>query len=202
MKDDILKQSWEGIGSHIKTSSMEEIEDILKRKTKKVTDSFLLASVTGIIVFPILFTAIFYAMLNNWDDVFFRFNCMFLCAYTGYKLYNSITAYYRIRYIGPNLPLKDWLKRWVNYKQKFGKGSSLASIVLSLILIISLYLTIYLYITKKSISEILNQPSFSIGLLVALISSRIGAILIRRKKQVIQLQYLQDLYYELCDRDE
>ena len=74
MKDDILKQSWYAIGSQIKTSSEEEIEKILRGKSKKVTNSFLLASVTGIIVYPIIFAALFYAMLNRWDDVFYRFN--------------------------------------------------------------------------------------------------------------------------------
>ncbi len=202
MKDDILKESWEGIGSHINPSSMEEIEKILKRRTKKVTDSFLLASVTGIIVYPIFFVALFILMLNRWDDVFFRFNNMFLCTYTVYKFYNSITAFYRIRYIGPNLPLKVWLKRWTDYKRKFGTARSVASILFIPILMASLYLSIYLFITKETVSEILYHPSFSIGFLAGLIVARIIAILIRRKKQLNQLQYLEDLYNEMCDLEE
>lgn len=193
----MIKQSWEGIGSHINPSSMEEIEHILRRKTKKVTDSFLLASVTGLIVFPVFFAAACYAMLSCWDEVFFRFNNMFLCAYAGIKFYNSITAFYRIRFVGPNLPLKDWLKRWVNYKQKFGNSRNLASILFIPLFITSLYLSAYQLITKESISEILDHPTFTISFLTAFITSRTLAIFINRRKKVKQLQYLQDLYNEM-----
>jgi hypothetical protein len=148
-------------------------------------------------VFPILFSALAYAMLDRWDDVFYRFNNVFLCGYTGYKFYNSIMAYYRIRYIGPSLPLKDWLKRWVNYKQKFGKTRSLLSMLFIPVFIASLFLSVYLYISEDSMQEVLDHPAFAFGFLSALITARMFAILIRRKKQMKQLQYLQDLYNEL-----
>lgn len=197
MRDSDLKKSWKAISSKIDSSSMGEIEAIFKGRTKKVTDSFFLASNVGMVVFPLACAALIYCMLNRWDDIFYRYNAMFLFVYYTYKLYNSIAAFYRIRYVGPNLPLKDWLKKWVRYKVKYVDRRVLVNILPIPVLMTSLYLAIYLYIRNETITELLSNPKFSIAFLVALISSRIAAILIRRNRQSKQLQYLKDMYDEI-----
>ncbi len=202
MKDSDLRKSWGEIASKIGSSPKEDIEAILKRKTKKVTDSFLLASIVGMIVFSLACVALIYAMIHRWDDGFYRVNAIFLCVYCAYRLFNSITSYYRIRYIGPNMPLKEWLKRWVKYKEEYVDGFKLERLVSIPLLITALYLAIYLFVTNESLSELLSHPTFSISFLVALITSRIVAVMVRKRKQVKQLQHLKDMYDEMNSQDE
>jgi hypothetical protein len=199
MKDEEIKQAWKAMES-TKSYSKEELVNVLRKKTKRKTDAFLYPIIFLILIIPIYCTILIVMLVDRWDYVFYRYNNLVLCAFLLYLLYSSVISFYNIRFIGPNLPLKDWLKRWVNYKNKLEK--SVLGYFLSPFLMVSVILSINLYVTKRSISDVISNTSN----LVEILSTLIVAILamsaivwISKRKSGKSLQYLEEYYNQLSD---
>ena len=184
----------------IENYSKEELENILQKKTKRKTDTFLYPIILRMLIMPILCTILIITLVERWEYIFYRYNNIALCVFFLYLLYSTVMSFYRIQFVGPNLPLKSWLERWVKYKYKLGK--SILGYLLIPFLLISVFLSINLYHTERTIMELINNTSSLIELLSALIVPilALAAIVwISRRRYSKSLQYLEDYYNQLTD---
>ena len=199
MKNEEIKDTWKTMGS-IENYSKEELENILRKKTKRKTDAFLYPIILRMLIMPILCTILIISLVERWEYIFYRYNNIALCVFFLYLLYSTVMSFYRIQFVGPNLPLKNWLERWVKYKYRLEK--SIFGYLLIPLLLISVFLSINLYHTDRSIIELINNTSNLVELLSALIVPilAVTAILwMSRRKFSKNLQYLEGYYNQLME---
>ncbi len=199
MKNEEIKDTWKTMGS-IENYSKEELENILRKKTKRKTDAFLYPIILRMLIMPILCTILIITLVERWEYIFYRYNNIALCVFFLYLLYSTVISFYRIQFVGPNLPLKDWLERWVKYKYKLGK--SIFGYLLLPFFLISVFLSVNLYQTERSIMELINNTSNLVEFLTSLIVPILALAAIvwmSRRKYNKSLQYLEDYYNQLTD---
>jgi magnesium-transporting ATPase (P-type) len=199
MKNEEIKDTWKTMES-IENYSKEELENILRKKTKRKTDAFLYPVILRMLIMPILCTILILSLVERWEYEFYRYNNIALCGFFLFLLYSSVISFYRIQFVGPNLPLKNWLERWVKYKYKLEK--SIFGYLLLPFFLISVYLSVNLYQTDRSIMELINNTSNLIALLSALIVPLLALTAIvwmSKRKYSKSLQYLEDYYNQLMD---
>jgi magnesium-transporting ATPase (P-type) len=199
MKNEEIKDTWKTMES-IENYSKEELENILRKKTKRNTDAFLYPIILRMLIMPILIAILIISLVDRWEYEFYRYNNIALCGFFLFLLYSSVISFYRIQFVGPNLPLKNWLERWVKYKYKLEK--SIFGYLLLPFFLISIYLSVNLYQTDRSIMELINNTSNLIALLSALIVPLLALTAIvwmSKRKYSKSLQYLEDYYNQLMD---
>ena len=199
MKNEEIKDTWKTMGS-IENYSKEELENILRKKTKRKTDAFLYPIILRMFIMPILCTILIITLVERWEYIFYRYNNIALCVFFLYLLYSTVMSFYRIQFVGPNLPLKDWLERWVKYKNKLEK--SIFGYLLLPFFLISVYLSVNLYHTDRSIMDLINNSSNlleSLASLIVPILALTGMVWVSRRKYSKRLQYLEDYYNQLTD---
>jgi magnesium-transporting ATPase (P-type) len=199
MKNEEIKDTWKTMES-IENYSKEELENILRKKTKRKTDAFLYPIILRMLIMPILCTILILSLVERWEYEFYRYNNIALCGFFLFLLYSSVISFYRIQFVGPNLPLKNWLERWVKYKYKLEK--SIFGYLLLPFFLISVFLSVNLYQTDRSIMELINNTSNLIALLSALIVPLLALTAIvwmSKRKYSKSLQYLEDYYNQLMD---
>jgi len=199
MKNEEIKDIWKKMESTANYSK-EELENILLKKTKRKTDTFLYPIILRMVIMPVLCTILIISMIERWDYEFYRYNNIALCGFLLFLLYSSVISFYRIQFVGPNLPLKNWLERWVKYKNKLEK--SIFGYLLLPFFLISVYLSVNLYHTDRSIVELINNTSNLVELLSSLIVpilAMTAIVWISRRRYSKTLQYLEDYYNQLMD---
>ncbi len=199
MKNEEIKDTWKTMES-IENYSKEELENILRKKTKRKTDAFLYPIILRMLIMPILCSILIISLVERWEYEFYRYNNIALCGFFLFLLYSSVISFYRMQFVGPNLPLKNWLERWVKYKYKLEK--SIFGYLLLPFFLISVFLSVYLYRTDRSIMELINNTSNLLALLSALIVPLLALTAIvwmSKRKYSKRLQYLEDYYNQLMD---
>ena len=203
MENNELQDTWKNIDAEINRNTTDELDQYLTSKCRKTMNKFLflmgidIMTAIGLIVFLII------TAFNRQGDLIYQTNNLILGAITLSALVVSFFSLKKLQGNRFNLPLKELLEQRIKLLSAWllGKYSKLY-IVLIPVLVAMIMVSIHVYYEYKPFLEVMrNEESiygmmagFTIGLFVSLFAvSKI------RKYQLKNLEFLNDLYGQLCN---
>ncbi len=203
MDNNELQKIWKTFDTEINQKSKDELNLLLKSKTKQTINKFLV--VLGISIFNCIGILIYLAItsLNRQNDLIYLINNATLGIVTIIALLSGLMSWYKIQNNKYNQPLKNWLEDRIKLLSKWltGKFSNLYLFLIPLLYVLTV-LSIHVYFENKSFIDVLNTEESIFGLIVAapigLFASYFGARKIR-KYQLKNLEFLKDLHGRLCN---
>ena len=203
MENNELQNAWKNIDGEINRKTTDELDQYLAAKCRKTMNKFIflisldIVAATGLIAFLII------TAFNRQGDLIYQTNNLILVAITLSALVVSFFSLKKLQDNKYNLPLKEWLEQRIKLLSQWllGKYSKLY-IVLIPVLVAMIMVSIHVYYEYKPFLEVMKNTEsiygmmagFTIGLFVSLFAvSKI------RKYQLKNLEFLNDLYGQLCN---
>jgi hypothetical protein len=198
MKENNIQSAWQTIESKIQPETNEELNNILKRKSKKIMKKFLLsAGVSGIISLGVIVFLII-ATVNRWEDVYYRTINFALSLIILVSFGSAVNSFLFLLNAPKNIPLKQAITK---RKEKIAKwlSSKLPYFILPVICML-LMLSIHVYFEQSPFSKVITSEESFFGLLLGLAVGLTVAFFTMKKiraHQYSNLKYLDDLLKQI-----
>ena len=167
MDNNELQKIWKTFDTEINQKSKDELNLLLKSKTKQTINKFLV--VLGISIFNCIGILIYLAItsLNRQNDLIYLINNATLGIVTIIALLSGLMSWYKIQNNKYNQPLKNWLEDRIKLLSKWltGKFSNLYLFLIPLLYVLTV-LSIHVYFENKLFIEVLSTEESVIGLMV------------------------------------
>jgi membrane protein YdbS with pleckstrin-like domain len=203
METNELQNIWKNIDSEIDLKSMDELNQTLSVKTRKILNKFLLIFSIDIGVCAGLIAFLIITTLNRQADIIYQVNNSILCLLTLISLMVSLFSLRKLQNNKYNLSLKDWLEQRIKILSGWLLGRySRLYIVLIPVLLVMINLSIHVYYENKLFMEVMKNEESIYGLLIGfLIGLFVSFFAINkiRKYQLKNLEFLKALHTRLCN---
>ncbi len=201
MENNELQKIWKSIDTEVSQVSVEELNLLLKSKTRQTINKYLAIELTSIVVSIGLTVFLVITSLNRKSDLIYLVNNGILGVITLTALISGLWTWRKLQLGQLNLPLKIWLEERINLLSSWFKGpqSKLYLFLLPVIYIL-LILSIHVYYENKPFIEVVRNDESVMGLLVG---TPIGlfvaffSVRVIRKVQLKNLEFLKDLHNRL-----
>jgi len=203
MESNELQNIWKNIDSEMDAKTIGELNQLIMAKTRKTINKFLFFIAIDFIVCVGLIVFLITTMLNRQSGIIYQVNNSILCLITVISLVSSLYSWNKLQNNKFNLSLKDWLEQRIKLLSKWLLGRySKAYIILLPVLVALIMLSIHVYYEHKPFLEVMKDSEsiyglivgFTIGLFVSFFA--INKI---RKYQLKNLEFLKDMYGQLCN---
>jgi membrane protein YdbS with pleckstrin-like domain len=205
METNELQNIWKNIDSEIDLKSMDELNQTLSVKTRKIINKFLLIFSIDIAVCVGLIAFLIITALNRQSDIIYQVNNSILCLITLVSLIVSLLSLRKLQNNKYNLSLKDWLEQRIKILSGWLLGRySRLYIVLIPVLLVMINLSIHVYYENKLFMEVMKNEESIYGLLIGfLIGLFVSFFAINKipKYQLKNLEFLKALHTYLCSNE-
>jgi hypothetical protein len=191
MKENNIQSAWQTIESKIQPETNEELNNILKRKSKRIMKKFLLsAGVSGIISLGVIVFLII-ATVNRWEDVYYRTINFALGLIILVSFGSAVNSFLFLLNAPKNISLKQAITK---RKEKIAKwlSSKLPYFILPLICML-LMLSIHVYFEQTLFAEVITTEESFFGLFAGLTVGLAVAYFVMKKIRESQLSHLKRL---------
>lgn len=197
-----LQKIWKDANFEIHQKSKEELNFLLAHITRQTINKFLLITGAGIISAAGLIIFLGYASLNRKDDIIYLLNNLALGIISIISIVANVISWYKLNSRNSDQNLKMWLEIRINHLSKivYGKTGSLYYFVIPIIYLLTI-LSIHVYYENKPFIEVLATEESIIGLIAGiLVGLAVSIFAVRkiRKRELINLEFLKDMYDRLC----
>lgn len=203
MKNNELQRIWKDIDTGTAQRSKEELELLLKARSRQALNSYLIIIGISVLVCVALLVFLTITSLNRWNDPVYLVNNISLGILTLASLLSGLVAGHKLKAGCYDMPLRSWLQYRIDILSKWltGKYSKLYLFVIPL-LSIMLMLSIHVYFENKRFMEVLATEESVTGMIIGLVTGLFVAYYIVRKIRKYQLQnleFLRDLHRRLSN---
>lgn len=203
MENNELQKIWKTIDTEIDHKSKDELNLLLKSKTRQTINKFLVIMSISIIVSLGLLIHLTIASINRQNDVIYLINNITLGIITMISLITGLWSWFKIRNNRYNQPLKNWLAERISLLSRWltGRFSKLYLFLIPFLYVLTV-LSIHVYFENKPFIEVLKTEESVIGLIVAAPIGLFVAYFVARKIRKYQLKhldFLKDLHDRLCN---
>lgn len=203
MENNELQKIWKTIDTEIDHKSKDELNLLLKSKTRQTINKFLVIMSISIIVSLGLLIYLTIASINRQNDVIYLINNITLGIITMISLITGLWSWFKIRNNRYNQPLKNWLAERISLLSRWltGRFSKLYLFLIPFLYVLTV-LSIHVYFENKPFIEVLKTEESVIGLIVAAPIGLFVAYFVARKIRKYQLKhldFLKDLHDRLCN---
>lgn len=202
MENNDLHSMWKNIDSGINNKSKSEIDKILNTKVKATINELLLIIFSSSVITILFIGFLVIAAIHCSNDLLYIINNSLMGILALAALLQKILSFRALNSNKANLPLKEWLK----YRIDLLSGtiySNTAYYILPLGIILSM-LSIRVFFSSKTYIEMISSADSIVGLIFGSIIG-LGAAFIGvrkiKKKQSWNLDYLKELYNQICSSE-
>lgn len=203
METNELQNIWKNIDSEIDFKTVDELNQSLSVKSRKIVNKVLIIFSIDIVVCVGVITFLIITALNRQGDIIYQVNNSILCLITLISLLVSLFSWRKLQYNKFNLSLKDWLEERIKMLSGWLLGRySRLYVVLIPVLLVMINLSIHVYYENKLFIEAMKNEESIYGLIIGfLIGLFVSFMAINkiRKYQLKNLEYLKALHTRLCN---
>lgn len=198
MKENNIQSAWQKINSELQPESTEELNNKLKRESKRIIKRFLLsAGVSGIISLGVIVFLII-ATVNRWEDIYYRTINFALGLIILGSFTSAASSFIYLLNLPKNIPVKQ---AFTKRKEKITKwlSSKLPYFILPVICML-LMLSIHVYFEQSHFLTVITSEESFFGLIAGLTVGLAVAYFVMKKireSQQSHLKHLDELLEEM-----
>ncbi len=201
MENRELQKTWRNMDTGIHQKSKDELNLLLKSKTKQMTTKFLVIIGISIMVSLGLMIFLIVTSLNRQNDLIYLINNLTLGIITIISIYSGLLSWYQLQNNKLNLSLKDWLQVKINLLTKglTGKLGKLYLFIIPIIYVLTV-LSIHVYYEHETFIRVIKAKESIFGLIFGIITGLFVSFYVFRKVRKYQLQnlkFLKNLYRKI-----
>lgn len=200
-----LQKIWKGLESQLVRVPDQELTLLLVSKARQIMKTYLFIEISSVFVSLGLIVYLLLTAILRWHDPIYVVNNVVLGLITIFALISGMNAVKKLKIKSLDQPLSALLEERVILLSKWltGKFSKLYLYILPPISLL-LILSIHVFFESQSFKEVLNDQESCYGLIMGFLAELVVAyafVLKIRKKQLIDLDFLKDMYNRLIQPD-
>lgn len=198
MENNDIRQIWKNVEADLGSLHRDELGKILAVKIHKVRTGFYLSTSINLLIMVSYFTFLVIALMNRWDDVYYRINNLLIGGFTLVALVSEGIMLRMLKKNNRDLSQKEWLERSIHYLRRELK-QRISWYIVPVLAVLSM-LSIHIYFSQERFTDIFMQPEnlwgIALGLVIGLTVAYLFICRYRKAKRK-KLRYLEGLLMAL-----